>query len=243
MSYLGIAFADIHSPYEDKRFIGLLNKIIDDTQPRELISVGDFLNYAAYSRHGKRKNEIPYEQIGEDHTHAILTLDSLTNNRPYLKSKIWIDGNHELNQDDYFTEFPDFYDDSVHRYNKLKLKSRGFKIHGFKKPYRAGKLFFTHGWRSGVNAVRTHLVQDYKRNFVMGHIHKSDIATSANIEGKIIQGYSLGCGCKLNFRYARGQSSNLGFGLYYIYDNGNFQFFNIVVTDYKCYFNGQEWSN
>lgn len=236
----GIVISDFHHPYEDKKIVNLYAKFIDSFKPDELIINGDFLNYAAYNRHGKRKNEVPNESIGIDHTSAIITLDKLHLEK--IKNKVWIDGNHEINQDDYFMEFPDTYDESIHRYNKLQLKKRGFKhIVPYKKAYKSGKLYFTHGFRAGVNAVRDHLIKDYKTSFVMGHIHKSDTATSTNIEENIMQGYAIGCSSKLDFRYAYHLTSNHGLGIYYMLPNGNFQFYNIVIIDYRFVFEGQVW--
>ena len=234
-------FSDFHCPYQDKRIIPLYDSFLKEFKPDELVLNGDFLNYAAYSRHGKRKNEVPDERIAQDHIEAIITLDKLLHNKK-IKNLVWIDGNHEIMQDDYFMEFPDFFDRSVHRYEKMQLKKRGFKhIIPYKKAYKSGKLFFTHGTRSGVNAVRQALVTDYKANFVMGHIHRSDTATSKNIEDNIMQGYSTGCSCKLDFRYSMSGGQNHGLGVYYVLPNGNFQFYNIVIIDYKFMFEGQLW--
>ena len=236
----GVVIADFHHPYEDKKIVKLYVDFLNTFKPDELVINGDFLNYAAYNRHGKRKNEVPNERISEDHTSAIITLDKLPLGK--IKHKVWLDGNHEINQDDYFMEFPDYYDDAIHRYNKLKLIKRGFKeILPYKKSYKSGKLHFTHGWRAGVNAVRDHLIKDYKASFVMGHIHKSDTATSTNIEENIMQGYAIGCSSQLDFRYSRHPTSNHGFGVYYMLPNGNFQFYNIVIINYKFIFEGQVW--
>jgi len=240
--YKGIVLADFHCPYQDKKLVSLYRKFIDEFKPDEIVLNGDVLNYASYSRHGKRDNETANENIGVDHTEAIITLDTLFGGFN-IKNKIWIDGNHDENQDKFFTEFPDQYDEAIHRYNKLQLRKRGFKvILPYLKSYKSGKLNFTHGFRSGVNAVRTHLEKDYKANFVMGHIHRSDIATSYNIEENCIQGYSIGCSTKLDFKYARAKGSNHGFGIYYVLPNGNFQFYNMMIIGYKFIFEGQVWS-
>lgn len=236
----GIVVSDLHAPYQDKETVALVAKFADAFRPDEFVINGDALNYSAYSRHGKRDNESANEQINEDHISAILMLDKLL---PKNKcNKIWIDGNHETFQDKYFTENPDTYDDQSHRYNRLKLKERGFKqILKYKEVYKSGKLHFTHGWRAGVNAVRQHLIQDYHANFVMGHIHKSDTATTGNIEGKVVQGYSIGCMCKLDWNYTMSKNSNQGFGIYYMLPNGNFSFYNIPIIGHSFIFEGQLW--
>lgn len=235
----GIVISDLHCPYQHKQSLRLVKRFIDDFQPHELIINGDMLNYAAYSSHGKRKNEVPNESVNNDHIEAIITLDGLLDSTK-IKDKIWIDGNHDNWQDQYFTANPDFYDEAIHRYQRLQLKSRGFRDPiPYGKAYRSGKLYFTHGWRAGTQAVRQHLVMDYKSNFVMGHIHKSDTATSVNIKGHIVQGYSTGCLCKLDFKYAAQPTANHGFGVYYVLPNGQFTFYNIVIIDGKFIFEGK----
>ena len=233
-----MVFGDLHSPWQDNLMVRLARKVIDDIKPKQIVLVGDQLNFAAYSSHGARKNEVPGENVKKDFKECEKTLDTLFDG---VKAElVWMDGNHDAWQDDYFTEYPAFYDEAIHRYNKLKLAKRGFKrIIPFKGVFKSGKLHFTHGWRAGVNAVRTHLVNDYKASFVMGHIHKSDTATSSNIQGNIIQGYSVGCMSKLNFRYAAQPTSNHGFGIYYVLPNGNFSFHNIVAINRSFIYQGQ----
>lgn len=238
---VGVVMADHHAPYYDKKLVLLVNKFINALKPDEIIFNGDMLNYAIYSRHGKRNNESEYEQVNEDHTACNIMLDQLIPS--YKPNLVWIDGNHDTWQDLYFTENPDYYDESIHRYNKLQLKKRGFKtILPYGIPYKSGKLNFIHGHRGGINAVRNHLIMDYHANFVMGHIHRSDTATSGNIEGKVMQGYSVGCMCKLDWKYTKSKSANHGIGVYYIMPNGNFTYFNIVIVNYQFLFGGQLWS-
>lgn len=238
----GIVCSDFHAPYQHRPAIKLLRNFINDFKPDEIIFNGDMLNYAPYSSHGKRKNEVSNESVQNDTVEAIITLDTILCDTK-IKTKIWIDGNHDNWQDEYFTQNPDFYDDSIHRYNRMQLNKRGFeKPIPYKKVYKSGKLYFTHGWRAGVQAVRSHLIQDYKSNFVMGHIHKSDTATSSNIKGNIIQGYSTGCMCKLDFKYACHPTSNHGFGVYYVLPSGQFTFYNIVIINNSFIFEGSEYS-
>ena len=238
----GIVCADFHAPYQHKPAVRLLRKFINDFQPHEIVFNGDMCNYAAYSGHGRRKDETANERVATDHVEAIITMDTLLNDTK-IKTKVWIDGNHDNWQDQYFTEHPETYDPAVHRYQKLQLAKRGFlNPIPYKKTYKSGKLYFTHGWRAGVGAVRQHLISDYKSNFVMGHIHKSDTATSANIKGHIVQGYSIGCMCQLEFKYAAHPTGNHGFGVYYILPNGHFTFYNVVVINDKFVFEGKEYS-
>ncbi len=235
----GIVISDLHCPYQHKPSLKLVRKFIDDFKPNELIINGDFLNYGAYSGHGRRKNERADELIKRDHTEAVITMDALLMGTK-IKTKVWIDGNHDNWQDQYYTEFPDTYDDAIHRYNILQLKRRGFLDPiPYKGVYKSGKLYFTHGWRAGTAAVRQHLIQDYKTNFVMGHIHKSDTATSSNIKGHIVQGYSTGCLCKLDFKYSYHPTGNHGFGVYYVLPNGQFAFYNVVIINNQFVFEGK----
>jgi hypothetical protein len=218
--------------------VKVARKIIDDVRPNEIIYIGDQVDYAPYSSHGKRKNETPSESIKKDHKAANEVLDELAPRRK--ADLVWIDGNHEERQEDFFTEHSELYDDAIHRYNVLSLAKRGFsRIIPFGGVYKSGKLHFVHGWRAGVSAVRAHLVNDYKANFVMGHIHKSDTATSSNIQGNIIQGYSIGCMSRLKFRYAHHPTANHGLGVYYILPNGNFTFHNIVAINASFIYQGQ----
>ena len=236
----GIVLGDQHCPYQDKKIIKLQRRFIEAFKPDEIVLIGDFLNYATYSKHGKRKNENVIECINDEHTEGVITLDILFTD---IKANlIWLDGNHEVWQDEYYREYPDFFDRQIHRYERMQLKKRGFKtILAYGKSYKSGKLYFTHGWRCGVNAVRDHLIRDYKANFVMGHIHRSDIATSSNIDSHTIQGYSIGCSSKLDFNYTRLRTSNHGFGVYYVLPGGNFTFYNIVIINYQFVFDNQLW--
>ena len=243
----GVVFSDFHARYHDKKLLKLYSKFVEDYRPDEMVFNGDLLNLAGYAtHHGKRNSENPIENIGLDFIAGEEILDTLCQ---YKCDYVWIDGNHEAFQDKYYMENPDQYDERATIHQRLDLRKRGFK-HLIKyadkrtKPmfYKSGKLHFVHGWRGGVNAVRQHLIQDYHANFVMGHIHKSDTATSSNIEAKTIQGYALGCSCQLDWNYSKSRNSNHGFGVYYVLSNGNFNFQNIIVTDYKFIFEGSLFS-
>ena len=239
----GVVFSDFHAKYHDRKLVSLYKRFIDDFKPDEIVINGDLINLAGYAtHHGKRKNENPIESVGEDFKAAEEILDELTSRKA---KKIFIEGNHELFQDNFFMANPDQFDETMLIENRLKLKKRGFepliKYSGKRnKPmfYKSGKLHFIHGWRAGVNAVRAHLTQDYHANFVMGHIHKSDTATSANIQGHSIQGYATGCSSQLDWNYSYTRNSNHGFGVYYVLPNGNFNFNNVMIIDHSFVFEG-----
>ena len=240
----GIVWSDFHARYHDRKLIGVYKQFLNDFKPDEIIYNGDIVNLSGYAtHHGKRKNENPIESIGADFDAAEEILDELAYNKAI---KIFIEGNHELFQHDYFMANPDQFDAKMLIPERLQLKKRGFKQYikysGKRdKPmfYKSGKLHFIHGWRGGVNAVRSHLTNDFHANFVIGHIHKSDTATSTNIQAKPIQGYAIGSSCQLDWNYAHGRHSNHGLGVYYILPNGNFNFYNIMVVNYKFVFEGQ----
>ncbi len=239
----GVVFADFHARYHDKKLLKLYSKFIDVFRPTEMVIDGDLVNLAGYAtHHGRRSNENPIENVGLDFDGAEEILDTLCK---YKCKYVFIHGNHEEFQDKYFMENPDQFDERATIENRLDLKKRGFKdiikYSGKRdKPmfYKSGKLHFVHGWRGGVNAVRSHLINDYHANFVMGHGHKSATATSSNIEANSIQGYAIGCSSQLDWNYSRSRNSNHGFGVYYVLPNGNFNFYNIVIIDYKFIFEG-----
>jgi hypothetical protein len=233
-------FTDIHAPYQDKKIIQLFAAVVSDFKPHGITDLGDTCNYASYSAHGGRHDEEPHPKVSEDHTEANISYDLIYGAAPKAVKRR-IKGNHDDWQRQWIMENNKQSGGIILQNDALQLRKRGFKeenIREYGEWLKLGKLYLTHGWRAGVNAVRQHLTTDYHCNFAMGHIHKSDTATSSNMEGKTMQGYAVGCGCKLDFKYAKSKNVNHGFALCYILPDGNFTFTNYVINNYRVIVEG-----
>jgi hypothetical protein len=243
----GLVFTDLHGMYQDKTMVKLITAVAQDFKPHIIVDNGDTCDYGAYSKHDK--SEKVEEKVDEDHVMANIAYDSIFGAAPKAR-KIKVEGNHDFRQKLYWLKYPDQYDRNTEQTNALNLKKRGFKeedIIKYKMPnnpnevpnyIKIGKLYFTHGVRTGETAVAKHL-GDFHANFVMGHIHKTAIAMSTNIEGKPIQGYAVGCSCQLRFNYAKTLHVNHGLGIWYMLPDGTFIFNNVTVINYKTVIEGQ----
>jgi hypothetical protein len=233
--------ADWHMPYMDVKAKELYLKILKDVKPDAFHIDGDGLDSPQFSGHGKRGKQKPVETLDESHNTANYILDEFDEALGDIGKKYQL-GNHEDRLQKWLMENPDFKWAKLEVQNFLKLLERKYKVYGYNEAYQIGKLFVVHGWRSGIQAVRNHLIQDFHRSFIMGHIHRTDMATSTTIDGHLIQGHSVGCLCRLDWNYTQSRNSNHGIAIIYEYPNGNFEIFHVKFINNTASFERQIWT-
>ena len=103
----------------------------------------------------------------------------------------------------------------------------------------AGKLHLIHGheYFSGMGAVniaRNVLLKAFD-NVAQGHSHTTNDYTITKINGDIVAGWSVGCGCKLRPKYRPLNNWNNGFAHAFINDDKTFEFKNYKVYNGKIF--------
>jgi len=177
MSERVVIIPDAHHPYVDKAAWELMLTAIDVLDPDYGVIIGDFGDFSAVSSHPRR----PDERLLIRETDAVnIALDQVQAAGPMPWR--YMEGNHEdrlrLFKWSKAPELAGFAEVET----ILGFAERDMPYHRYHTFSNIGKVFFNHGWRTGVNAARQ-TVLDSGRNIVVGHSHRGALATSGEIAG------------------------------------------------------------
>lgn len=174
-----VAIPDAHHPFVDKAAWELQLTAIEELKPDKVVIIGDFADFNAVSSHPRKPDQRLLDREIDATNTALDQVDA-------AKGKaglIYMEGNHE----DRLRLFlwrtaPELYSlanvDSL-----LRFEERGYTYHRYREFSHINKVYFSHGWRTGVNCARQTVI-DAGRNIVVGHSHRGSLATSGEIAGK-----------------------------------------------------------
>lgn len=179
MAHRILAIPDVHFPYEDKAAWELCLEGIAQLDPDEIVIIGDFGDFASVTTHPKHPDtdrlhkEVESVKTGLDQIRDIAGAVPIT----------YMQGNHEDRLRLYLWRQAPELEGIVNLEELLGLEERDIQTFIYRDFYQVGKVFFSHGWRTGVNAARQ-TVLDAGRNIVVGHSHRAGIVTVGEIAGK-----------------------------------------------------------
>jgi metallophosphoesterase superfamily enzyme len=180
MSWRVLAIPDAHFPYHDKAAWELCLRGIEVLEPDEIVIIGDFGDFAAVSNHPKHPDE---RQLHKEVESVKEGLENVVNAHTKNGGITYMQGNHEDRLRLYLWNKAPELEGLVGFEDLLGLDNYGIETYRYREFYKVGKVFFSHGWRTGVNAARQ-TVLDAGRNIVVGHSHRASIVTTGEIAGK-----------------------------------------------------------
>ncbi len=209
-------------------------------KPKIMITLGDFGDYHATSRHPKDPNRTRDLAVELDaNNEALDELDALES----VEDKRFIAGNHEYNVTRFLMEkAPELF--NVVKVEKLlKLKERGWQYIPYHDYTRVGKLYLTHDTGAAGATAHVKASNDFGSNAVIGHTHRMSTNYSTTITGKAhlaaMFGW-LGDRAKAEYMYkVNTRHWSLGFGTGYMEPNGTVHITPIPIIDYKCMLEGR----
>lgn len=206
-----IAIPDCHVPYEDKRAVRTMLKVLEWYKPETVIILGDFLDCAPVSHWLKDRSKTKEGlRLKDDFAAGNKLLDKITTG---VKHLVYLDGNHENWIVDAIDRQPEL-DGLINLNVGLQFEQRrakGLKIThlDYGKCFQLGKLWFTHGTYTGVSHAKKH-VESYGRSIVYGHLHDVQMhikVSPIDIEDKHL-GLSLGCLADKNPNFMENRPNN-----------------------------------
>lgn len=220
----------------------IAKKFIKDIQPDEIILQGDFMDCASFSawdldKKRKMENKRWLKEVAEGKKE----LDWLQKNS---KKVTYLGGNHEDRIERYLDKNPES-EGLIEVQNILNLKERGIKFYPWtsQQLYKTGKLYWTHGYYGGEHFAKKNLTV-FGCNIVSGHLHKPQTYFKTAKMTEAMMSWGLGCLSSRTPDYLRGKpsTSNNGFGIAYVKDDGTFSFYPINMSK-KGHFiwNGKEY--
>jgi predicted phosphodiesterase len=241
-SRIGI-ISDAHWPFHDLRqdndgnFYGAYLTAIEWLKEQKigtLILNGDMLDCFNLSSHEKieRKRSWKWEL---DVSRAMIK-----HLREFFGDKVRIvyrEGNHEERFKRYLAGKAKELEGSIWLEELLGLREHGIEWVQDRDKIVAGKLWIDHGHEwfggGGVNPARNYRMKAVD-NVLVGHVHKTSTDLFRKpLDGSFIAGWSVGCLCDLNPRYAPRNNWNHGVALVELEADGNFTVHNKVILQGK----------
>lgn len=235
-----IVLPDLHYPYQIN--LRPVEKFIRDIKPTHLIYLGDQMNMDAVCHWIEdKKRPLEGKRLKEEYDGMNEILDRMEAIAGEKTEYIYFEGNHENWVEQYLDHYPNF-EGMIEVPENLHLKYRKYKWIPFNRWYKIGKLYFIHGYYTNkYHAEKT--ARAFKRSVMYGHTHQFQVYTDVSPVdlGDAHTAMSIGCLCDLNPDYWKNKPSNWthGFGLAYIWPNGNFNMYFIKIVDGHFIFNNK----
>lgn len=206
-----IAFGDVHFPQQDDTAIEVFRKVVRDTRPDLVVSLGDVIDCKPFSTHAPdAEGDTPYER---ELSLAATLFDYLQAHSGRL---VAVEGNHEYRVTRYAAR-ERAGKAALSLLSPRRLLSRG-RGRGFRYvPYDGDRpgtyahyalsphLVAVHGWSYAQDATRQHLRMAQGRSVIHGHTHRADHVMSQRVwEEGTVEAMSAGCLCRLVPTYAVG---------------------------------------
>ena len=150
---------------------------------------------------------------------------------------VYREGNHEERLKRYLAAKAKELQGTIYFDELLKMNEHGVEWVHERNKIAAGKLWIDHGheWfgSGGVNPARNYRMKAVD-NVMVGHVHKTSTDLFRKpLDGSFIAGWSVGCLCDLNPRYAPRNNWNHGVAMVELEDGGNFTVHNKVILQGK----------
>lgn len=239
-SRIGI-ISDAHWPFHDLRrdaegnFYGAYLTAIEYLREQNigtLVLNGDMMDCYNISAHERieKNREFSWEL---DVTRAMIK-----HLREFFGDKVRIvyrEGNHEERFKRYIAKQAPELKGTVDLTDLLKLREHGVEWVEDRAKIAAGKLWIDHGHEwfggGGVNPARNYRMKATD-NVILGHVHKTSTDLFKRpLDGSIIAGWSIGCLCDLNPRYAPRNHWNHGVALVELEPSGDFTVHNKLIIN------------
>lgn len=231
-----VAAADNHGNHQDDSAVAAFHDFCKWFGPAERLHIGDAFDFACLRRGAS--DEEKREPLKADIEAGIDFLAT-------FKPTVYLRGNHcQRLYDAVESDDGKLADFAGYLAGDIEKALKGVRVYPYCKRrgvHRMGGLSFIHGYHAGLTAARM-AAQAYG-HVCMGHVHCSDQARAARIDGAV--GHSSGALCKLDARYNRGHANTLRQSVGWLYGvthpNGCFQVWHADRLEDGTWFLPSEW--
>jgi predicted phosphodiesterase len=241
----GIILSDLHAPYHSESALKLVCKVIKDTKPAYVTSIGDMLDMMAVMTHQKTVSQRKVSLV-EEIKAANAAIDQIDAVAGKAK-KILVSGNHESRVDRYLTKNAPDLEGIISVAELMQAPRRGWEVIPYGEHKRIGKLVLTHD--VGISGERSIFAaeKDFNTNVVTGHTHIQRWAVVGNGRGDSHVTASGGwLGDPKHATYVpeikKQRNWSHGFNVFHLLPNGNVFVTPVPIVDGQCIVNGTVYS-
>lgn len=231
-----VVLPDTHFPFEDRLTWSAVERYIADSQPDEIVQLGDLGDFDQVSRFTADEPERLVPSLAADYDYIEAKLDKLQALAPKAEITI-LEGNHDNRIERLIRRFPQLRG-TVDLPIRLHLAERGIRWVPYwseGKLHQIGHAFFAHGrYLNKYHAWR--MVDNYGVPIFYGHTH--DVMSFPKVlwaKGLAIIGQSLGCLCSYDQEYIQGAPTNWqqAFGVFRFRADGSFNHYVVRIFDHS----------
>lgn len=180
----GIVLGDVHAPYHSVAAVNLACKVIKDTRPDYVISIGDLTDGMALMSHIKSSEQhaVTWKQ---ETTKANKLLDQLQAACAKNTKFIWVGGNHDNSRlDRYVAKICPELDGMLDFATVFKVKERGWTYIPYGEVFKLGKMNFIHDMDAAGGNAHRQAERDFCGNVCIGHTHRSALEVFGFADGR-----------------------------------------------------------
>ena len=226
---------ELHPSYK------LVKKFAKDFKPDGLVFLGDLFDFAYIAKFNK--------DLLKTISGKTFNLDYSLGNEEFdfwqkISNHIIVrQGNHDRRVDVAIDKAP-FLEGLIEMENRLYFAERGIEYYKeIDPPTQLGNVYFIHGWYTVQHSAKKHLL-NMAGNIIYGHTHKVQSYTVIlPAFNKEISAWNIGCLTDKSPDWLRGVPSGWShaFGILYILENGNFNFYTVRIIDNSFIWDGFLW--
>ena len=219
-----------------------MKKFAEDFKPDFVVHLGDALDLAYFSIFDAENVQV--QAKGNWEADVDLVNRELDSWQKICPAFYLVQGNHDERAERVSKEYPKFAA-SLDYATRFHLKDR--KIHYSRlvdPPLKLGKLHYIHGWYYNLyHSKKT--VDEFSGNIVYGHCHGfQSYPKILTARAEELMAWAIGCLCDKQPDYVKGRPTGWqhGFGITYLRDKGNFNFYSINITGRGFCWEGREYT-
>lgn len=183
--HTAVVYSDEQWPYEDKRAVAIVDGIVEDIAPAQIVLIGDQCDFASLSRFAKNlppsKQENLLEEV-EYYRKRIADRDSLAQS---VKADVrWTQGNHEARLHRYLEanapQVHELFEDAL-SFRRLLDVPESWDVYDYQEGFWVGQkdsLWITHGHLTALTAPKRY-IQTYGHSGMTGHTHRAGVTYSS----------------------------------------------------------------
>ncbi len=234
-----VVLSDQHIPFQDPVIERLSLEFLRDQQPDVIHLLGDIMDFYTLSRFDKDPTRIL--SLAEDIDNGLSYFTLLRDACPRAIIK-YSEGNHESRLQRYlWSKAPELSSlPALQMPELLRLKDFDISWVSARKPYKHGRLLYTHGdivrrW-SGASA-KAHY-EKFGCSVIHGHTHRQGSFFTRSYSDTYAA-FENGCLCTLEPEYMVSPDWQNGWSVVWYAPNGNFQVEQVSVFDNAYTFHGE----
>lgn len=180
-----VVYSDEQWPYEDRRAVAIVDQIVADTEPAQIVLIGDQCDFASLSRFQKNLPPSKQENLLEEVEYCrarIKERDSLADS--VGATVRWTHGNHEARLHKYLEanapQVHELFEDAMSFKNLLHVPG-SWVMYEYGEGFWIGKkdsLWLTHGHLTAKTAP-TRYISTYGHSGMTGHTHRAGVTYSS----------------------------------------------------------------